>query len=264
LRDRAILSVGLQVGLRRAEIAALKVGDLHQNRGYDSLRVIRKGDPRGNDWRGQALGSLSATESRFTRGDAKERSRLIASISADFVDVEAHDELSDLFLIRANMLLASGALAAFAVLRGPDDGGCGPEEDKSVTADRRHRKAMVQEEDAKPAEEARQGRERPVHQRQTLHRFQTSRFLRDPRRGRPSPPQQSLCGVGCLDEDFSRMCVPVAVCVGSLKMKLPDDRNSVVSQKLQCELFMKCQVGLAVHQFEAVNVGPLATINARA
>jgi integrase/recombinase XerD len=30
LRDRAILSVGLQVGLRRAEIAALKVGDLHQ------------------------------------------------------------------------------------------------------------------------------------------------------------------------------------------------------------------------------------------
>ena len=43
LRDRAILSVGLQVGLRRAEIAALTVGDLHQNRGYDSLRVMRKG-----------------------------------------------------------------------------------------------------------------------------------------------------------------------------------------------------------------------------
>jgi len=43
LRDRAILSVGLQVGLRRAELAALKVGDLHQNRGYDSLRVVRKG-----------------------------------------------------------------------------------------------------------------------------------------------------------------------------------------------------------------------------
>jgi integrase/recombinase XerD len=46
LRDRAILSVGLQVGLRRAEIAALKVGDLHQNRGYDSLRVTRKGGRR--------------------------------------------------------------------------------------------------------------------------------------------------------------------------------------------------------------------------
>jgi site-specific recombinase XerD len=42
LRDRAILSVGLQVGLRRAEIAALTVGDLHQNRGFDSLRVSRK------------------------------------------------------------------------------------------------------------------------------------------------------------------------------------------------------------------------------
>jgi integrase/recombinase XerD len=32
--------------LRRAEIAALKVGDLHQNRGYDSLRVMRKGGRR--------------------------------------------------------------------------------------------------------------------------------------------------------------------------------------------------------------------------
>ena len=46
LRDRAILSVGLQVGLRQAEIAALTVGDLHQNRGYDSLRVSRKGRRR--------------------------------------------------------------------------------------------------------------------------------------------------------------------------------------------------------------------------
>jgi site-specific recombinase XerD len=46
LRDRAILSVGLQVGLRRTEIAALKVGDLHQNRGYDSLKVMRKGGRR--------------------------------------------------------------------------------------------------------------------------------------------------------------------------------------------------------------------------
>ena len=46
LRDRAILSVGLQVGLRRAEISALTVGDLHQNRGYDSLKVVRKGGRR--------------------------------------------------------------------------------------------------------------------------------------------------------------------------------------------------------------------------
>lgn len=43
LRDRAILSVGLQAGLRRAEIARLRIGDLHQNRGFDSLRVVRKG-----------------------------------------------------------------------------------------------------------------------------------------------------------------------------------------------------------------------------
>lgn len=46
LRDRAILAVGLQVGFRRAEIAALKVSDLHQNRGFDALRVIRKGGRR--------------------------------------------------------------------------------------------------------------------------------------------------------------------------------------------------------------------------
>ena len=47
LRDRAVLSVGLQVSLRRAEIAALKVGDPHQNRGYDSFRVSGKGGRRG-------------------------------------------------------------------------------------------------------------------------------------------------------------------------------------------------------------------------
>ena len=43
LRNRAILSVGLQAGLRRAEIAGLTVGDLNVNRGFDSLRVVRKG-----------------------------------------------------------------------------------------------------------------------------------------------------------------------------------------------------------------------------
>lgn len=43
LRDRAILSVGLQAGLRRAEIARLRVGDLHQNRGFDAIRIVRKG-----------------------------------------------------------------------------------------------------------------------------------------------------------------------------------------------------------------------------
>ena len=47
LHDRAILSVGFQVGFRRAEIAGLKVGDLYINRGYDSLRVVRKGGKRG-------------------------------------------------------------------------------------------------------------------------------------------------------------------------------------------------------------------------
>ena len=46
LRDRAILSVGLQAGLRRAEIAALTVNDLHQNCGFDALRLNRKGGRR--------------------------------------------------------------------------------------------------------------------------------------------------------------------------------------------------------------------------
>jgi integrase/recombinase XerD len=46
LRDRAILAAGLQVGFRRAEIAALDVGDLHENRGFDALRVTRKGGRR--------------------------------------------------------------------------------------------------------------------------------------------------------------------------------------------------------------------------
>ena len=42
LRDRAILSIGLQVGLRRSEIIRLKVRDLQTTGGYDALRVTRK------------------------------------------------------------------------------------------------------------------------------------------------------------------------------------------------------------------------------
>src|SRR5256886_10766878 len=48
VRDRAMLAVGLQVGFRRAEIAGLKVGDFHMNRGYDSLKVVRKGGKKGS------------------------------------------------------------------------------------------------------------------------------------------------------------------------------------------------------------------------
>jgi site-specific recombinase XerD len=43
LRDRAILSVGLQAGPRRSEIASLLVKDYHTNAGYKSLHFIRKG-----------------------------------------------------------------------------------------------------------------------------------------------------------------------------------------------------------------------------
>lgn len=43
LRDRAILSVGFQVGCRRSEIANLKVDSYHINAGYPSLRFVRKG-----------------------------------------------------------------------------------------------------------------------------------------------------------------------------------------------------------------------------
>lgn len=43
LRDRAILSVGLQAGPRRSEIASLLVKDFHTNAGFKSLHFIRKG-----------------------------------------------------------------------------------------------------------------------------------------------------------------------------------------------------------------------------
>ena len=43
LRDRAILSLLLQAGPRRAEIAKMRVKDLHINKGYPSLRSVRKG-----------------------------------------------------------------------------------------------------------------------------------------------------------------------------------------------------------------------------
>jgi integrase/recombinase XerD len=46
LRDRAMLSVGLQVGLRRSEIVRLKVRDLLTTQGCEALRVIRKGGKR--------------------------------------------------------------------------------------------------------------------------------------------------------------------------------------------------------------------------
>lgn len=48
LRDRAILSVGLHAGLRRAEIAHLAVGDLYQDRGFPALRIHRKGGKKGS------------------------------------------------------------------------------------------------------------------------------------------------------------------------------------------------------------------------
>jgi len=43
LRDRAILSVGLQAGPRRSEIASLLRKDYHTDAGYKSLHFIRKG-----------------------------------------------------------------------------------------------------------------------------------------------------------------------------------------------------------------------------
>lgn len=43
LRDRAMLSVLLQAGPRRAEVASMKVKDFHTHLGYPSLHFIRKG-----------------------------------------------------------------------------------------------------------------------------------------------------------------------------------------------------------------------------
>jgi site-specific recombinase XerC len=78
LRDRAILSVGLQVGLRRAEIAALKVGDLHQNRGFDSLRVSRKGGRRD----ALAINLQTAARSRLSGGLGARRRHRRAPVPA--------------------------------------------------------------------------------------------------------------------------------------------------------------------------------------
>lgn len=47
LRDRAVLSVGFQAGLRRSEIAHLTVRDLHMNAGFDCLLLQRKGGRKG-------------------------------------------------------------------------------------------------------------------------------------------------------------------------------------------------------------------------
>lgn len=43
LRDRAILSVGLQAGLRRGSIVSLRARGLHRVRGFDALRFRSKG-----------------------------------------------------------------------------------------------------------------------------------------------------------------------------------------------------------------------------
>lgn len=43
LRDRAILSVGMQLGPRRAEIARLIIEDLHMHNGLWCMRLLRKG-----------------------------------------------------------------------------------------------------------------------------------------------------------------------------------------------------------------------------
>ena len=43
MRDRTVLLAGLEVGLRRVEIAGLSAGDLPQSRGYDAIRLTRKG-----------------------------------------------------------------------------------------------------------------------------------------------------------------------------------------------------------------------------
>ncbi len=43
LRDRALLSVGLQAGPRRSAIVGLKVGDFYKDRGFDVLRFVWKG-----------------------------------------------------------------------------------------------------------------------------------------------------------------------------------------------------------------------------
>jgi site-specific recombinase XerD len=44
LRDRALLSVLLQAGLRRSEVAGLRVKDFYREEGFDALRFMKKGN----------------------------------------------------------------------------------------------------------------------------------------------------------------------------------------------------------------------------
>jgi site-specific recombinase XerD len=52
LRDRALLSVLFQLGLRREEVSSLAVASIHQHRGVPHLRVSGKGGLVGRDHRG--------------------------------------------------------------------------------------------------------------------------------------------------------------------------------------------------------------------
>ena len=79
LRDRAILSVGLQGGFRRAEIAGLPVGDFHMNRGYESLRVVRKGGKKGS----RAMHPQAAQRIRDSRVAARFSHRSIGTCEGD-------------------------------------------------------------------------------------------------------------------------------------------------------------------------------------
>ncbi|MCP4212289.1 MAG: site-specific integrase [Halieaceae bacterium] len=49
LSTRAILSVGMQLGPRRMEIARMIVSDLHMHNGYWCLKVLRKGNKEGRE-----------------------------------------------------------------------------------------------------------------------------------------------------------------------------------------------------------------------
>ncbi len=64
--DRAILSVGLQVGFRRAEIATLDVGDLHQNRAFDASCARAGGGRRSRSIRRRRSASAPTSPSPAT------------------------------------------------------------------------------------------------------------------------------------------------------------------------------------------------------
>lgn len=117
LRDRAILSVGFQCGLRRSEIAHLTVRDLHTNAGFECLRVLRKGGRKGalaiNPQTAQRIRAyldaaghgdeLDGPLFRPLRNNGKVNRKMGAEVQARHMDPDAIDRIVRKYALRIGL-----------------------------------------------------------------------------------------------------------------------------------------------------------------